>query len=76
MATQLLPDIILLDVMMPGMDGFETCQRLRADSLLAKVPIIMVTALNDQESRLRGIEVGADDFISKPYSKLELQVDI
>ena len=76
LATQLLPDIILLDVMMPDIDGFETCQRLRADSVLAKVPIIMVTALNDQESRLRGIEAGADDFISKPYSKLELQARV
>ena len=76
LATQLLPDIILLDVMMPGIDGFETCQRLRADSVLATVPIIMVTALNDQDSRLRALEVGADDFISKPYSKLELRARV
>jgi len=76
LATELLPDLILLDVMMPDMDGFETCQHLRADPVLAKVPIIMVTALNDQDSRLRGIEVGADDFISKPYSKLELRAKV
>ncbi len=76
LARQLLPDIILLDVMMPDMDGFETCQHLRADPILAKVPIIMVTALNDQDSRLRGIEAGADDFISKSYSKLELRAKV
>src|SRR3990172_10071623 len=58
------PDLILLDVMMPGMDGFEVCQRLRANPRLAEVPIIMVTALDDRDSRLRGIEVGADDFVT------------
>jgi len=62
--------------MMPGMDGFEVCQHLRADSTLAKVPIIMVTALDDRDSRLRGIEAGADDFISKPYDKLELRARV
>jgi CheY-like chemotaxis protein len=72
-AAQLIPDVILLDVMMPGMDGFEVCQHLRADSTLGKVPIIMVTALDDRDSRLRGIEAGADDFISKPYDSLELR---
>ena len=62
--------------MMPNMDGFEVCQRLRADSILAQVPIIMVTALDDRDSRLRGIEAGADDFISKPYDKQELQIRV
>jgi len=71
-ATELTPDLILLDVMMPGMDGFQVCQLLRADSLLANVPVIMVTALDDRESRLRGIESGADNFVSKPYDKTEL----
>ncbi|MDM8560076.1 response regulator [Candidatus Parabeggiatoa sp. HSG14] len=75
-AAKLLPDIILLDVMMPGMDGFEVCQRLRADPVLAKVPIVMVTTLDDQESRVRSIEAGADDFISKPYNKLELRARV
>ena len=73
---QLLPDIVLLDVMMPEMDGFEVCQRLRADPVLAKVPIILVTALNDQDSRLRGIEAGADDFVSKPYNIIELRARV
>jgi len=75
-ATELTPDLILLDVMMPVMDGFEVCRRLRADTLLAEVPIIMVTALDDRESRLRGIEAGADDFISKPIDPVELQARV
>jgi putative two-component system response regulator len=75
-APQLDPDLILLDVTMPGMDGFEVCERLRADSRTREVPIIMVTALNDRESRLRGLEVGADDFISKPYDRMELHTRV
>ena len=76
LAAQLLPDLILLDVMMPGMNGFEVCERLRADPILAKVPVIMVTALTDQDLRLRGIKAGADEFISKPYNMLELQARV
>jgi PAS domain S-box-containing protein len=75
-AAELTPDLILLDVMMPAMDGFEVCRRLRADAVLAEVPVIMVTALDDRESRLRGIEVGADDFISKPIDPVELQARV
>lgn len=67
------PDLVLLDVMMPGMDGFEVCRRLRANVATADVPIIMLTALDDRQSRLLGIECGADDFISKPYDRLELR---
>ena len=70
------PDLILLDVMMPGMDGFEVCRRLRAHSALADVPVIMVTALDDRESRLSGIEAGADDFVSKPYDRVELRARV
>ena len=72
LAAKIVPDLILLDVMMPGMDGFEVCQRLRNDPLLAEIQVIMVTALDDSASRLRGFEVGADDFIHKPYNRLEL----
>ena len=57
---------------MPGMDGYEVCRRLRADPRLTEVPVIMITALDDQASRLKGIEVGADDFISKPFNLAEL----
>ncbi|MGB0385955.1 MAG: HD domain-containing phosphohydrolase [Ardenticatenaceae bacterium] len=73
---KLIPDLILLDVMMPGMDGFEVCERLRRDPLLAQVPVIMVTALDDRDSRLRGIKVGADDFISKPFDRIELRARV
>lgn len=66
------PDLILLDVMMPEMDGFEVCQLLKQDEHTRLIPIIFVTALHDRRSRIRGIEVGADDFISKPFDRLEL----
>jgi diguanylate cyclase (GGDEF)-like protein len=75
-AVELIPDLMLLDVMMPGMDGFEVCRRLRANPRLAELPIVMVTALDDRESRLRGIEVGADDFMSKPFDRAELRARI
>lgn len=75
-ARQLTPDLILLDVMMPGMDGFEVCRHLRKDSLVSNVPIIIVTALDDQQSRLEGLEAGADDFISKPFNRAELRARI
>ncbi len=68
-APTLIPSLILLDVMMPEMDGFEVCQQLRSMPLLAEVPIIMITALDDRESRLQGIRAGADDFISKPFDR-------
>ena len=75
-ALELTPDLILLDVMMPGMDGFEVCTRLRSDPVLGEVPIIMLTALDDRDSRLRGIEAGADDFLSKPFNTMELRARV
>lgn len=72
MLNKLQPDLILLDVMMPGMDGYEVCRRIRATPLLAEVPIILLTALDDRASLLKGIEVGADDFLSKPVDRYEL----
>ena len=70
------PDIILLDVMMPGMDGYEVCERLRDNARTAQIPILLVTALDDRSSRLRGIESGADDFISKPFDRVELRARV
>lgn len=75
-AAMLMPDLILLDVMMPGMSGFEVCQHLRANPLLAEVPIILITSLDDQKSRLEGLEAGADDFIPKPFNIIELQARV
>ena len=65
-------DLILLDVMMPGMDGFEVTRRVRQDDAHRLLPIILVTALRETEDRVKGIEAGCDDFISKPFDKMEL----
>jgi DNA-binding response OmpR family regulator len=75
-AAELTPDLILLDVMMPELDGFEVCQRLRSDPILAEVPVVLVTALDDRDSRIRGIESGADDFVSKPFDRHELRARV
>lgn len=72
LASKHQPDTILLDVMMPGMDGYEVCRRLRATPELAEVPIVMLTALDDHVSLLTGIESGADDFFIKPIDRREL----
>ena len=66
------PDLVLLYVMMPKMDGFETCRILKSNDKTKYIPIIMVTALNEIEDKVKGIEAGADDFITKPFNKLEL----
>jgi two-component system cell cycle response regulator len=73
MAAKVLPDVILLDVMMPKLNGYEVCQRLRADPVLREVPILMITALSAREARLEGINAGADDFITKPIDSVELR---
>jgi len=72
-AKSLLPDVILLDVMMPGMTGFEVCQHIRNDPLVAEIPIIILTALDDRDSLLNALKAGADDFISKPFDRFELR---
>jgi PAS domain S-box-containing protein len=72
LAQNSIPDAILLDVMMPGMDGFEVCRRLRVHPKLSQIPIILLTALDDRESKLDGLQAGADDFLTKPFDATEL----
>src|SRR5918996_4675708 len=67
-----LCDIVLLDVMMPGMDGFEVCRRLKNSPMTAHIPVVMVTALDQPSDRVRGLDAGADDFLTKPVSDVAL----
>ena len=71
-ATAEAPDIVLLDVMMPGMDGFEVCRRLKAHAKTRHIPVVMVTALSDSSDRVQGLEAGADDFLTKPVNDIAL----
>ena len=66
------PDLVLLDIMMPKMSGFEVCRKVKADPQLKSIPIVMVTALNEMGDIERGVECGTDDFLSKPINRLEL----
>lgn len=72
MASKIQPDIILMDAMMPGMDGFETCQILKSESLLADIPVIFMTGLNESEHVVQALAVGGVDFVAKPASLPEL----
>lgn len=67
-----LCDIVLLDIMMPGMDGFEVCTRLKADPTTSHIPVVMVTALDQAADRVRGLDCGADDFLTKPVDEVAL----
>jgi CheY-like chemotaxis protein len=71
------PDVVLLDILMPGMDGFEVCRQLKADPCLSHIPVVFLTALkDDRKSRIRALEVGGEAFISKPFDEAELTAQI
>ncbi len=76
MVKDILPDIVLLDVMMPEMDGFQVCQKLKEDEQTRIIPIVMVTALQEKIHRQQAMEAGADDFISKPVDRIELIIRV
>src|SRR6476469_5035596 len=75
-ATISQPDLILLDVMMPGIDGFETCRRLKAAPATSEIPIIFMTALSDTTDKVRGFNLGAVDYVTKPFQEAELLVRV
>lgn len=70
------PDLILLDILMPKLDGFEVCRRLKADARTILIPVVMVTALTATQDRIQGLAVGADDFLSKPFNREELMTRV
>lgn len=76
LAKEIKPDLVILDVMMPEMDGFEVCRMLRSDPVLADVPVIFLTAKDQVEHKLEGFEVGADDYIPKPFDLREISMRI
>ena len=75
-ARETTPDLVVLDVMMPRMDGFETCRGLRAKVQTAFVPILMLTASADQDSRTKGYLIGTDDYMAKPFLPVDLKLRI
>jgi DNA-binding response OmpR family regulator len=70
------PDLLVLDIMLPGLDGLRICQALRTDPKTARVPIIMVTARGEESDRIAGLELGADDYVTKPFSPKELSARV
>ncbi len=72
MAAEYKPDLIVLDVMLPEMDGFEVCRLIQKDSQMSEIPIIMLTARSEEIDKVLGLEIGADDYITKPFSPREL----
>jgi two-component system, OmpR family, response regulator RpaA len=76
MARQVKPDAIILDVAMPGMDGFEACRRMRDDPMLADIPVLFLTAKGRIEDRIQGLQIGGDDYVTKPFNLQELELRI
>jgi putative two-component system response regulator len=76
LARERQPDVILLDVMMPGIDGFEVCRRLKADEETRLLPVVFLTGLDSRDARLKGLEAGATDFLTKPFDLVELEVRV
>lgn len=76
MALESPPDLVLLDIMLPGMDGFDVCRRLKANARTCNVPVLMITALQELDDKIRGLQAGAEDFISKPFNRAELQARV
>ncbi len=70
------PDLVLLDIMMPGLDGYEVCRRLKADPRLARIPVIFLTAMTDLENKTRGFQLGAVDYVTKPFEVMEVQARV
>lgn len=71
-----MPELIILDLMMPGMDGIEVCNQLKKDSLTEKTPVIMLTARDEVRDKVEGLEMGADDYVTKPFNLNELKARI
>jgi two-component system alkaline phosphatase synthesis response regulator PhoP len=71
-----IPDLILLDVMMPGLDGYEVCARLKKDPVTRKIPVIMLTAKDAVREKVKGLDIGADDYVTKPFNLNELKARI
>jgi two-component system, OmpR family, alkaline phosphatase synthesis response regulator PhoP len=72
LASKVIPNLILLDLMLPRLDGIETCRRLKSDERLRDIPVIMVTAKAEEADKIKGLEIGADDYVTKPFSAKEL----
>jgi DNA-binding response OmpR family regulator len=76
MAVEIKPELIILDVMMPGMDGFEICKKIREQPALRKTIVIMLTALTDSDSQKSGINAGADDYLTKPFNPIDIRTKV
>jgi putative two-component system response regulator len=76
MVPMVLPDLILLDVVMPGINGFEVCRQLKSDELTRLIPVIFITSLDDKAARIKGIEAGGDEFLTRPFDRAELSARV